>query len=190
RLRCEERDQCERLDDRLVLERRSNTVDRVRVTRVRLRREQDAVGHDERVVTGVLRRDRERRKERRVTERLRVTKPHIDLILPLDLGICTMRRRQGGMDMPFRRTYERGDAVDPVVTDDAVEERRVTDPTPWSPAQIIGLIVGIGFTVLGIAAVATTGFHTDHIYTPHDTVWRLSHSPLLAVCEIGFGVLM
>jgi Domain of unknown function (DUF4383) len=94
------------------------------------------------------------------------------------------------MDMPFRRTYERGDAVDPVVTDDAVEERRVTDPTPWSPAQIIGLIVGIGFTVLGIAAVATTGFHTDHIYTPHDTVWRLSHSPLLAVCEIGFGVLM
>jgi hypothetical protein len=94
------------------------------------------------------------------------------------------------MDMPFRRTYERGDAVDPVVTDDAVEERPASEPTVWSPAQIIGLIVGIGFTVLGIAAIATTGFHTDHIYTPHDTVWHLSHSPLLALCEIAFGVLM
>lgn len=92
--------------------------------------------------------------------------------------------------MPFRRTYTRDDAVDPVVTDDAVEERTASEPTPWSPAQILGLIVGIGFTVLGIAAIATTGFHTDHIYTPHDTVWRLSHSPLLALCEIGFGVLM
>ncbi len=92
--------------------------------------------------------------------------------------------------MPFRRTYSRGDAVDPVVTDDAVEDRSVSEPTAWSPAQIIGLIVGIGFTVLGIAAIATTGFHTNHIYTPHDMVWHLWHSPLLALCEIGFGVLM
>ena len=92
--------------------------------------------------------------------------------------------------MPFRRTYERGDAVDPVVTDDTVDERPMAEPTPWSPAQIIGLIVGIGFTVLGIAVVATTGFHTSHIYTPHDMVWHLWHSPLLGLCEIGFGVLM
>jgi len=61
---------------------------------------------------------------------------------------------------------------------------------PWSPAQIIGVIVGIGFTVLGFAAVARTGFDTGHIYTPHDVVWRLPHSPLLALIEVGFGVLV
>jgi len=61
---------------------------------------------------------------------------------------------------------------------------------PWSPAQIIGLIVGIGFVVLGIAAVVRTGFDTSHIYTPHAVVWHLPHSPLLAVIEIAFGALM
>jgi hypothetical protein len=86
--------------------------------------------------------------------------------------------------MPLERTN--------TVDDEVVEEDRAVDVagSPWSPAQIIGLIAGIGMTVLGIAAVAQTGFHTDHIYTPHDVVWHLPHSPLLAVCEIGWGVLM
>jgi hypothetical protein len=44
--------------------------------------------------------------------------------------------------------------------------------------------------VLGIAAVVRTGFDTSHVYTPHMTVWHLPHSPLLAVCEIGWGALM
>jgi hypothetical protein len=61
---------------------------------------------------------------------------------------------------------------------------------PWSPVQFIGMIVGIGITVLGIAAVARTGFDTAHIYTPLTTVWHLPHTPLLAVIEIGYGVLM
>lgn len=61
---------------------------------------------------------------------------------------------------------------------------------PWSPLQFIGLVVGIGFAALGIAAVARTGFDTSHIYTPHDLVWKFPHSPLLAVIEIGFGALM
>ena len=46
---------------------------------------------------------------------------------------------------------------------------RATMPR-WSPLQIIGLIIGIGAGVLGIAAVASTGFDTDHIYTPHHVV--------------------
>jgi hypothetical protein len=62
--------------------------------------------------------------------------------------------------------------------------------TPWSPAQFIGLIVGVGFAVLGIVAVNRTGFDTSHIYTPRVIVWHLAHNPLLAVIEIGFGVLM
>src|SRR5207237_485503 len=100
--------------------------------------------------------------------------------------------------MAFRSRYGRRDVVEPVdpavgdVAYDQVEERPTVAaaPTPWSPAQIIGLAIGIGFTVLGIAAVARTGFDTDHIYRPHYLVWHLPHSPLLAVSEIGFGVLM
>jgi hypothetical protein len=60
----------------------------------------------------------------------------------------------------------------------------------WSPLQIIGLIVGIDSAVLGIAAVASTGFDTAHIYTPQHAVGSFPHSPLLGVIEIGFGLLM
>lgn len=100
--------------------------------------------------------------------------------------------------MAFRRTYARQDAVEPAdpavrnVAYDEIDERPAVAavPTPWSPARILGLLIGIGFTVLGIAAVARTGFDTNHIYRPHYVVWHLPHSPLLAVSEIGFGVLM
>jgi hypothetical protein len=73
-----------------------------------------------------------------------------------------------------------------------VAEDRTVDAAipPWSPLQIIGLVAGIGFGVLGITAVARTGFDTAHIYTPHDVVWKLPHSPLLGVIEIGFGLLL
>jgi len=81
---------------------------------------------------------------------------------------------------------------EPVAESGYVAEGRTVEATmpPWSPLQIIGLIVGIGMGVLGIAAVARTGFDTAHIYTPHDLVWKLPHSPLLGVIEIGFGLLM
>jgi hypothetical protein len=64
------------------------------------------------------------------------------------------------------------------------------DPMPWSPAQLVGMVIGIGFTVLGIVAVARTGFDPSHIYTPRTSVWHLPHTPLLAVIEIGYGILM
>jgi hypothetical protein len=80
----------------------------------------------------------------------------------------------------------------PTTPNDVVVEHREVDvaSSPWSPAQIVGLIVGIGMVVLGVVAVVRTEFHTDHIYTPHTLVWHLPHSPLLAVSEIGFGVLL
>jgi hypothetical protein len=60
----------------------------------------------------------------------------------------------------------------------------------WSPAQIIGLIVGIGFIVLGVATLAKTGFDTSHLDRPHDVVWHFAHSPLLGVIEAAYGVLL
>ena len=78
----------------------------------------------------------------------------------------------------------------PVDVEYGERERHTSTFSTWSPAQIIGLVIGIGITVLGFAAVARTGFDTDHIYTPVDDVWRLPHSPLMALIEVGFGVLV
>jgi membrane-bound metal-dependent hydrolase YbcI (DUF457 family) len=69
-------------------------------------------------------------------------------------------------------------------------ERHTSMFTSWSPMQIVGLIIGIGITVLGFAAVARTGFDSDHIYTPQADVASMSHTPLFALIEVGFGVLV
>lgn len=69
-------------------------------------------------------------------------------------------------------------------------ERHRSTWSSWSPAQFIGLAVGIAITVMGCIAVARTGFDTDHIYTPQAQAWRMPHSPLMALIEIGFGVLV
>ena len=81
---------------------------------------------------------------------------------------------------------------DPNVVPATYVERDVprSNAMSWSPVQLIGMIVGIGVTVLGIAAVARTGFDTAHFYTPRTSVWHLPHTPLLGVIEIGYGVLM
>jgi len=91
----------------------------------------------------------------------------------------------------IRRTETTSDAPASVESEYRAQDRTVDVAIPpWSPLQFIGLIAGIGFGVLGIAAVARTGFDTAHIYTPHDLVWKFPHSPLLAVIEIGFGLLL
>jgi hypothetical protein len=103
--------------------------------------------------------------------------------------------------MAFRKTYSYDDGYgdepvrEPVVSDEAYEERVDERPVatamrPWSPAQIISMIIGIGFVVLGIAAVARTGFNTDDVYNPRYLVWHLPHNPVLAVSEIAFGALL
>jgi hypothetical protein len=104
-------------------------------------------------------------------------------------GVCqeenAMRSRRN--DEPVDDTV---DHRDDRVYEEEEGTRATLAPVPFSPAQIIGLIIGIGYVVLGIVAVAKTGFHTDHIYTPQRIVWHLPHSPLLGVIEIGFGALL
>jgi hypothetical protein len=118
--------------------------------------------------------------------------------------MCTVHKEESHMS--WHRSDDPGEAYDDThdasrrgavrtYDDEPVRTYEERDTTGahmalWSPAQIIGLIVGIGFVVLGVAAVLRTGFNTSHIYTPHDLVWRLPHSPLLGVIEIGYGVLM
>ena len=76
---------------------------------------------------------------------------------------------------------------------DADHNDSVVDTKParhWSPAQFVSLIVGVAAIVLGIVALAKTGIHGDWLRTPHCEVWSFHHTPLLAVVEIAFGVLL
>jgi hypothetical protein len=61
---------------------------------------------------------------------------------------------------------------------------------PWSPAQIVAVVIGIGYVILGIAALARTGLPVDHMMTPQHEVLGFRHSPLLGSIEIVFGALL
>jgi hypothetical protein len=86
--------------------------------------------------------------------------------------------------MPFRRVVEEVPRDDVVVTDTA------TSAQPWSPAQIVAVVIGIGFVLLGIAGLARTGLELTNLSGPHDEVLGFLHTPLLGLIEVGFGVLL
>jgi multisubunit Na+/H+ antiporter MnhB subunit len=67
---------------------------------------------------------------------------------------------------------------------------RETRPRIWSPAQAVALAIGVGSIVLGAVALTETGFSTSHLYEPFERVWTFGHTPLLAITELGFGVVM
>ena len=77
--------------------------------------------------------------------------------------------------------------TDPYREDSVVETR---PSRHWSPAQFVSLIVGIAAVVFGAVALAKTGIHGDSLRSPHREIWSFHHTPLLAVAEIGFGVLL
>jgi hypothetical protein len=80
--------------------------------------------------------------------------------------------------------------VHEVADDRVVEDDRAVTAHHWSPAQIVAVIIGAGFVILGIAALARTGVPTEHITSPHEEVLGFRHSPLLGLIEIGFGALL
>lgn len=62
--------------------------------------------------------------------------------------------------------------------------------TAWSPAQIVGFVIGAGAIAFGAVALVRTGLDTNEWFSPVKSVLGFDHTPLLAVSEIGFGVLM
>jgi hypothetical protein len=79
-------------------------------------------------------------------------------------------------------------ADDDVVEDDNVVRREVVR-APWSPAQIVALLVGAILTVLGGVALARTGFNFDPD-TARTTVAGMDHTALLAVIELVVGLVL
>ena len=61
---------------------------------------------------------------------------------------------------------------------------------PFSWVQILGLVLGAVFIVLGAVALARTGLPGSDWTQPHIGVAGLDHTPLLAILEIVFGLLL
>jgi hypothetical protein len=82
--------------------------------------------------------------------------------------------------------FRRRETVDDV---DRVED--VDRPvTVWSPAQIVAFVIGAAAVAVGAVALTRTGFHPDRLYDNERTVLTFHHTPMLAIAEIAFGVLM
>jgi hypothetical protein len=86
------------------------------------------------------------------------------------------------------RRVTRTVADDDIVADDAVVRREVVR-APWSPAQIVALVIGAILTVLGGVALARTGLNFD-VDAARTTVAGLEHTALLAVIELIVGLVL
>ncbi|MDQ4131255.1 MAG: DUF4383 domain-containing protein [Actinomycetota bacterium] len=59
----------------------------------------------------------------------------------------------------------------------------------WTPAQVVALVLGLIFVVLGGVALLRTGMGGD-LLDPTTTVAGLSYTPLLGLIEVIFGLLL
>jgi hypothetical protein len=60
----------------------------------------------------------------------------------------------------------------------------------WSPAQLVGCMVGLLFVVLGGVALARTGVDLNNLTAKHVQVAGAGHTQVLAYIELGYGILM
>jgi hypothetical protein len=71
-----------------------------------------------------------------------------------------------------------------------IEQVETVPRAVWSPAQLVAGAIGCAAIVFGAIALANTGLSTDTLFDPTATVAGYGHTPLLALSEIAFGVLM
>ena len=69
----------------------------------------------------------------------------------------------------------------------ATEEEHVVDRPPWSPAQIIALIIGALFLAFGGIALARGGFDD---MTEHVTVAGLHYTSIRGIVDLVLGALL
>jgi hypothetical protein len=83
-----------------------------------------------------------------------------------------------------------------VVADDAVAEgevvsrRAVVERPPWSPAQLVAVVIGIIFIVVGGIALAKTGVQRGGMTVEHSDTPLWHHTAWLALFELAYGLLM
>ena len=77
-----------------------------------------------------------------------------------------------------------------VAEDEVAQRRTAVERPPWSPAQLIALVIGIISVVVGGIALANTGIHSNamDVVRTDGPLWQ--HTAWLAIGEIVFGLLM
>jgi hypothetical protein len=81
-------------------------------------------------------------------------------------------------------------ADDAIAEDEVVQRRTAVERPPWSPAQLVALLIGVLFTVIGGIALSKTGVHTSAMNTIHTDAPLWDHTAWLALVELAFGLMM
>ncbi len=92
----------------------------------------------------------------------------------------------------FGRRRVVADRVDDraLAEDEVASRRTAVERPPWSPAQLIALVIGIIAVVIGAIALTKTGVHAHQmdVVRTNGPLWQ--HTAWLAIGEIVFGLLM
>jgi hypothetical protein len=77
-----------------------------------------------------------------------------------------------------------------VAEDDEAYRSLTVETRPWSPAQLVALLVGLVFVVLGGLALARTGIDLSDLSAKHVKVAGTRHTELMAFLDLAFGILL
>jgi hypothetical protein len=77
-----------------------------------------------------------------------------------------------------------------VAEDEVATRRTAVERPPWSPAQLVALVIGIISVVIGAVALANTGVQSNamDVVRTDGPLWH--HTAWLAIGELVFGLLM
>jgi hypothetical protein len=76
------------------------------------------------------------------------------------------------------------------VVDDAEVSHRSVSRAPWSPAQIVSMVIGAIFIILGGIALAKTGMNFSDVSAKHATVAGMDHTAILGLIELVIGLFL
>ena len=81
-------------------------------------------------------------------------------------------------------------ADDAVAEDEVLNRRTAVERPPWSPAQLVAVLLGIVFLIVGGISLARTGVDTNDMnaHFANTPLWH--HTAWLALGEIVFGLMM
>ena len=81
-------------------------------------------------------------------------------------------------------------ADDAVAEDEVVHHGAAVERPPWSPAQLIAVLLGIVFLVVGGISLARTGVDTNNMNAHFGNTPLWHHTAWLALGELFFGLMM
>jgi phosphatidylserine synthase len=84
-----------------------------------------------------------------------------------------------------RRVVDEADAVD-----DAEVAHSSVERAPWSPAQIVSLVVGAIFAIIGGITLANTGMNFNDLSANHETVAGMDQTAWLGIAELVVGLFL